>query len=442
MQNLGYNIHDFCPDVKQNISPLLRSDFGIEDFVAGAHRVDDFALSLEDAALSNQLGLLAPLADRADTGTESFAMAAESYLGESNAIGIMADNVIDNINKRFATAVEISKMGVEGFDAFAYGAEDFVENVKYFFKMIAAAFKKLIQTVTNFCKMVINWVRGQVAKTQTKYYEENKNKINEMTDESKGKLIKVRIPVSDTKSICESFWGPLKKYNETITKTISSAIIDNDYDNSMKGASGSYVVDDSPNWVNLKFKSKKGNVGITAKTKPSEFASYLVFGENKKKEMRPAAFLKAVNVESFLSETALKTMNAFNKEGNELIKDFNKVLKELNNLSKEMFNDAKEKAWNDNNMDADKRADRNNSEYKSKVKEEKKNLKARRKVMRDVSLLRNVGGKLTGILLSTYSNLLTVRSYCVTAIKAYGANSERQKEKDKQRKERRDLLGM
>lgn len=427
---------------KQNISPLLRSDFGIEDFVAGAHRVDDFALSLEDVALSNQLGLLAPLADRADTGTESFAMAAESYLGESNAIGIMADNVIDNINKRFATAVEISKMGVEGFDAFAYGAEDFVENVKYFFKMIAAAFKKLIQTVTNFCKMVINWVRGQVAKTQTKYYEENKNKINEMTDESKGKLIKVRIPVSDTKSICESFWGPLNEYNKDITDALNNPSGVTFRVGTDGATNGGYT--GTPNYLykNLTFKSKKGNVAITAKTKPSELASYLVFGDNKKKEMRPAAFLKAVNVESFLSETALKTMNAFNKEGNELIKDFNKVLKELNNLSKEMFNDAKEASYNKNNMDADKRADRNKSEYKSEVKEAKKALKERRKVMRDISLLRNIGGKLTGILLSTYSNLLTVRSYCVTAIKAYGANSERQKEKDKKQKERRDLLGM
>ncbi len=292
-------------------------------FVAGAHRSDSFALSLEDIALSNQLGLLAPLADRSDTSTESFAMAAESYLGESNAIGIMADNVIDSINQRFATAVEISKMGVEGFDAFAYGAEDFFENVKNFFKMIAAAFKKLIQTVTNFCKMVINWVRGQVAKTQTKFYTDNKDKIKNMTDESKGKLVKVRVPNKEgPKAVANSFMKPIKDYNDSVDKHLNEALKINVFGEGVSGITRAKTytvinrVTNSTHEFNpdvyLEFDYKGKKINITSKTKPADVGAYLVFGDNKKKEMRTAAFIKGIGGEagiaSYLSEDALKVI--------------------------------------------------------------------------------------------------------------------------------------
>ena len=294
---------------KNTISPLLRADFGVEDFVSGAHK-NYGALSLEDVSLSNALGLLAPLADKADTSTESFAMSAEAYLGESQSIGIMADHVLAGINQRFATGVEISKMGVEGFDPFAYGMEGFGESVKNFFKMIAAAFKKLIQTVSNFIRSVMNFIRGQIAKTQTKYWTDNKDKIKNMTDESKGKLIKVRLPVSDTATICKSFWEPLKDYNDYTSFLISAA--NENYEKGTmrdknyfylgvaKGQQGTVKESKDQVFMNLKFKTKKGEVGISEKTKSSDVAEYLVFGENKKKEMRPAVFLKTVNIESFL----------------------------------------------------------------------------------------------------------------------------------------------
>ena len=348
-------------------------------------------------------------------------------------------------------------MGVEGFDAFAYGAEDFFENVKNFFKMIAAAFKKLIQTVTNFCKMVINWVRGQVVKTQTKFYTDNKDKIKNMTDESKGKLVKVRVPNKEgPKAVANSFMKPIKNYNDSVDKHLNEALKINVFGEGVSGITGAKTytginrVTNSTHEFNpdvyLEFDYKDKKINITSKTKPADVGAYLVFGDNKKKEMRPAAFIKGIGGEagiaSYLSEDALKIMNAFNKEGNELIKDFNKVLKQLNNISKEMLADEKEAAWDKNNMDADNKADRNKSEYKSAKKDAAKAFKERKRALRDISLIRNVGGKLTGILLSAYSNLLSARSYCVSAIKAYGSNSERQKEKDKKRAENKKLLGI
>lgn len=427
---------------KQNISPLLRSDFGIEDFVAGAHRVDDFALSLEDVALSNQLGLLAPLADRADTGTESFAMAAESYLGESNSINILADNVLSGINQRFATAVEISKMGVEGFDAFVYGMEGFTDKIKEFFKIIAAAFKKLILAVSNFIKNVTNFIRGQFAKSQTKVWNENKDDIDKMTDKTKGKLIKVRIPGHAIDEVIKSFLDPIENYNKWASELPQNTTGFAEATIGTTDAGG----DEFVAFAGLKtliFKTKKGNKSITEKTNPTELGRYLVFGDARKSEVHPAEFLTAIGgkagVQSFLSEDALKKMNAFNKEGQSLIKSFNQILKKLDTISKDIYKDEIEDARNTYNMDAEKKSDRKRSDFKKAKKESVKSAKARRKTLRTISFYRNIGSKLTGTLFTVYSSLLTIRSYCVTAIKAYGANSERQKKKDEKAAERKKI---
>lgn len=431
---------------KQNISPLLRSDFGIEDFVAGAHRVDSFALSLEDVALSNQLGLLAPLADRADTGTESFAMSAESYLGESNSINILADGVLSGINERFATGVAISKMGVEGFDAFAYGMEGFTDKIKDFFKMIAAAFKKLILAVSNFIKSVTNFIRGQIAKTQTKVWDENKDDIDKMTDKTKGKLIKVRIPESGhaIDEVIKSFLDPIENYNKWASELPqnTTGFAEATIGTSDAGGDGFAAF---AGMKTLVFKTKKGNKPITEKTNPTELGKYLVFGDARKSEVHPAEFLIAIGgkagVQSFLSEDALKKMNAFNKEGQSLIKSFNQILKKLDVISKDIYKDEIEDARDTYNMDAEKKSDRKRSDFKKAKNESIKSAKARRKTLRTISFYRNIGSKLTGTLFTVYSGLLTMRSYCVTAIKAYGANSERQKKKDEKAAERKKILG-
>lgn len=459
---------------KQTISPLLREDFGVEDFVTGAHRVNANALSLEDVALSNALGLLSAFADKADTSTESFAMSAEAYLGESEAIGIMADNVLAGINQRFATGVEISKMGVEGFDPFAYGMEGFGDKVKEFFKMIGAAFKKLIQTVSNFMRQVGNFIASTFAKTQSKYYDNNKGK---KWDSSKGDMIKVRKPdlKGGVPDLTRAFLNPVQAYTKQLDAFVSSNSMSFKDLSTTAGGSNAYLFSKeankkmadgtmsdtvygksfgginidmtgkTPKLVNmlaLTFKAGGKDVKFNEKMKASDVGQKLVFGENRSRETKAGEFLNSlgdVGLKGWLSADALQKMRDYNKIGQSLIKDFNKALNAINKYSNQIMADAKED-WNDKYDDKDKRksetaknAKKRNAEY----------LKGRRAVLREISLYRNIGGKLTGVLLSSYSSLLKVRSYCVTAIKAYNkGGTEKAKKREQEENKAKKNIGL
>lgn len=412
---------------KTAISSFLRDDFGVEDFVSGRALDNYNTISLEDVALSNALGLLSALSDRADTNTDTFAMAAESYLGESNSLGIIADSFIDKINSRFKTAVEISKMGVEGFNAFAYGMEDFGESVKGFFKAIGAAFKKMIQAVVNFMRQVANFIGSQFAKTQTKYYDRFTKDIKGKggPDASKGKTIKCRgIIITSAKDLTDSFIKPVQNYIKLVNN------IENDINNGVTGRinkltetshtelSGDGSIT-SEGYGDLTFKNKKGDsIRIDKVKKPSDIGQALVFGSNRVKEIKAGAFLKEnESAIELLSKPGLEGMKAYNKVGQDVIKNLNKALKSVDKASTELYKDFKA---NYNSMSKDEKEG-----FKEEKKEAKNELKARRKIMREISLMRNTSGKLTGILFSSYSSLLKARSYLASAVKNYGVKESK-----------------
>ena len=413
---------------KTAISSFLRDDFGVEDFVSGRALDNYNTISLEDVALSNALGLLSALSDRADTNTDTFAMAAESYLGESNSLGIIADSFIDKINSRFKTAVEISKMGVEGFNAFAYGMEDFGESVKGFFKAIGAAFKKMIQAVVNFMRQVANFIGSQFAKTQTKYYDRFTKDIKGKggPDASKGKTIKCRgIIITSAKDLTDSFIKPVQNYIKLVNN------IENDINNgdtvnldkltenaTIHGAKGKF---ESFGYSAFNFKNKKGvEIRLDKVRKPSEIGQALVFGDNRVKEIKAGAFLKENSgAIELLSKPGLEGMKAYNKVGQDVIKNLNKALKAVDKASKEIYKDAKYEYKTADKEDRDK----------EKLRGERDELKKRKKILTEISLMRNTSGKLTGILFSSYSSLLKARSYLASAVKNYGVKESKSAKK-------------
>ena len=138
---------------KNTISSVLASDFGIEDFEAGVVATRGNEDNLATFELSNKLGLLAPLADRADTEVVTFGSEAYSLLGEAKQLEQYATQQINAANQRFAIAAEIKKgYGVEGFDAFAFGCEGFGDKIKSAFAAVVAAIKKIIQSITNWIR--------------------------------------------------------------------------------------------------------------------------------------------------------------------------------------------------------------------------------------------------------------------------------------------------
>ena len=163
---------------KTVISSVLANDFGIEDFQNGTvmNRGSEDIASYD---LSNKLGLLASLADRADTEVVTFGSEAYDLLGEAKQLEQYATQQITAANQRFAIAAEIKKgYGVEGFDSFAFGCEGFKETITKAFTAVVAAIKKVIQSITNWIRQVMNWVGSQFAKGQAKLVEKYNGKLS------------------------------------------------------------------------------------------------------------------------------------------------------------------------------------------------------------------------------------------------------------------------
>ena len=161
---------------KNVISSVLANDYGIEDFQSGAIGHARGSESIKDYELSNKLGLLSSLADRNDTEVVTFGSEAYNLLGEAKQLEQYATQQIQDANNRFAIAAEIKKnYGVEGFDAFAFGCEGFGDKLKSAFTAIVAVIRKLIQSITNWIRQVMNWIGSQFAKGQAKLVEKYKS---------------------------------------------------------------------------------------------------------------------------------------------------------------------------------------------------------------------------------------------------------------------------
>lgn len=413
---------------KTVISSVLANDFGIEDFQNGAvmNRGSENIASYD---LSNKLGLLAPLADRADTDVVTFGSEAFSLLGEAKQLEQFATQQIANANNRFAIAAEIKKgYGVEGFDTFAFGCEGFTDTIKKAFTAVVAAIKKAIQSVTNWIRSVMNWVGSQFAKLQIKTYETYKNKIEEL--KKSNVTLKVARPLKDVgegrkpfAAVLAGIGANIKNFrlgNDAAIKSLTTAGSTPDYASIQNMKSSMNKSDGMTTYygkkldiIKLGSATKIANLGWWGIEKPV------------KVNMTLAKFIECVSF-GILSKDSLKVANESVKVGKILIKELNTTLKTANSLAGQLGKLGK-------SINAS--ADHDKAALKEANKGTKDEVKKARAAVAMISNNQRLGTLYAGILYGMFANYLKTRSYMNSLVKASAKGVKQpttQRGKDKQ----------
>ena len=391
---------------KTTISSVLANDFGIEDFQNGTVMNRGF----EDIAsydLSNKLGLLSPLADRADTEVVTFGSEAYSLLGEAKQLEQFAGQQIENINNRFAIAAEIKKgYGVEGFDAFAFGCEGFKETITKAFTAVVAAIKKVIQSITNWIRQVMNWVGSQFAKGQAKLVEKYKNtKFTDATVQIKA-IIPPK-PIASGESLIAGLNAGITLAGQQIAAMNKDALAAIELQDkglqkdTLKAATGDLKAGiKADHKVSTYFGEK---IDVIKLGSASKAANKIVFGTEKTAKVPVSALSylsKVGNWKVLLSKDDLKAAQSMVKDGKALIKILNESLKTADTLAKSMKVGGSEKK-----MSASDKA-------------LNKAVKAQRAAVQYINWNQRLGSLYAGILYGTFANYLKVRSYTAAAVKA------------------------
>ena len=391
---------------KTVISSVLANDFGIEDFQNGTvmNRGSEDIASYD---LSNKLGLLAPLADRADTEVVTFGSEAYSLLGEAKQLEQYATQQITAANQRFAIAAEIKKgYGVEGFDAFAFGCEGFKETITKAFTAVVAAIKKVIQSISNWIRQVMNWVGSQFAKGQAKLVEKYKNaKFTDATVQIKA-VIPPK-PIASGESLISGVNATITEVSQGIASMNKDALaaielqdkgLQND---TLKAATGDIASIKTKHKMVGTYYGKK--IDVLKLGSATKAANEIVFGTEKTAKVPVSALsylTKVGNWKVLLSKDDLKAAQSLVKDGKALIKILNESLKTADTLAKSMKVGGSEKKM----ADGDKALN--------------KAVKAQRAAVQYMNLNQRLGSLYAGILYGTFANYLKVRSYTAAAVKA------------------------
>ena len=406
---------------KNVISSVLANDFGIEDFQNGTvmNRGSEDIASYD---LSNKLGLLAPLADRNDTEVVTFGSEAYSLLGEAKQLEQYATQQINASNARFAIAAEIKKgYGVEGFDAFAFGCETFADTMKNAFAAIVAGIKKVIQSITNWIRQVMNWVGSQFAKGQQKVldkYKEAGNPTNSTV------TIKAILPGPDKRNMTNGK-GLIEHVNAD-TVELSKAIV------KLNNAASEYLIGTEKSAAGAQKAAaamkealntrinygSNGKVEITKLGSATAAVNKYVFGTEKPKKIEVGAvkYLEIIKPD-FCSKENLKTASDLVKDGKAAIKVLNETLKKADTLAKSM-----------KVLVPSKKKDATGNADAKKANEE---VKATRNAVKALSLSNRIGTYQAGMLYGTFAAYLKLRSYACAAMRAILSDTKKPKKDPK-----------
>lgn len=142
------------------------SDFSLEDLNIGFHAQRPGS-NLNFKPIKGFAQLVAPLFDPSDA-VEPFAMEAMNLLGQSDQFGLYATQGMESMRYELSLVKAIkTRYGIEGLDINKFAMENkFKDLAKKIGGAIVAGFKKLILAISNFIKSIMNFIGGQIAKTQ------------------------------------------------------------------------------------------------------------------------------------------------------------------------------------------------------------------------------------------------------------------------------------
>lgn len=428
---------------KTTISSVLCQNFGIEDFESGVVTHAHSQESINNYELANKLGLLSSLSDRSDNEIVTFGAEAYNLLGEANWLNQYATNKIEAINERFAIANEIKKnYGVEGFDPFAFGCEGFKDKIKSAFTAVVAVIKKIIQSITNWIRQVMNWIGSQFAKTQQKLVDKYKS----LKFVENGAMIKAILPISKIPSGEALFTGfnvatgiivkNMEKVNDhlqssmmnasTVTLTKATAktkgaqkdSVTGQYSKATYGVKGGLLaVKDFYKEGNNEIKSYYGKkINVVKIGSATKVANELVWGleEPKKIPVKVSLFLSKVEWKVILSKADLKCSENLVKDGKAIIKAMNSALKVADKLSKSLAGGFKQEEFKDGKYTRDKKG----AVVQKDLKLDNE-VKRTREQIRIMTANNRLASIMSGVLYGSFANYLKLRSYTASAIREY-----------------------
>ncbi len=378
----------------------LDPNFSVEDISHGLYGRAKTSVGSID--LVNKMGLLGCLNDIHNTDPTNFAIESTRLLGESDLLGNFVVQGLEEINHTYKTlAVIKDRYSVEGLDPYKFGAEAGIgEILKKAWNAIVVAFKKIVQSISNFVRSIANTIGSQLAKGQESIME----KYNDLDSSAKkgtgAKKVKVALPSGPGKFT--SLFTDIQSGIATITNTFTKINAEIEKDQNI--APGKKEVWESDTDLLGKIDLFKP-AGSKYKTLSSQgLVNLYIFGKEKvePKETDPSVVIKTVGI-AFLSKKQLEAANGLVKASKELIKTMNESIKAAIKASGEAAKIA----------------------GKEKDKTTQKMQQKNRKALRALSWERNWGGKFTGLVISGFSAFLRTRGYVAAAAKSIIAKANK-----------------
>lgn len=327
------------------------SSFGLEDLMTGIHRpVNNVSQDLQ--GLKSVEGFVNVVNDP-DNNPTSFAMEAFDELANSNKFALYAIHSLESLQYETAILQKVkTRYGVEGLNPYTFSVEagkndaqaSATKKKNIFARIWAAiveAFRRLIIAIGNFIRNAMNHIQSALMKRQTKFYNTNKDKIAANLKKYGNETIKAKKPKSNVyDNVVKKAPEVLAKLNREIKKATGINDALTDY--------VTQVVNGKVGILTQVFKSKslEGEKLVTeivniatfggAKSykykvsEPAKLARTIFYGEDKVKTstIKISELAKLIPFE-ILSDSAVKVMNDFVKNGRQTIGELNKALTTL-----------------------------------------------------------------------------------------------------------------
>ena len=368
-----------------NIDQIINSDISLESLIDGSvNKLKDKKQSINDFkfVLKTNDSFKNSIVDKDCKDHLPFAIESMMLYGEAEQFGTFATESLHSMNNEYQLMVSIAnKYGIENFNPYKFGLEedkkdDKNKNVnavggakraslmKRIWAAIVTAFQRLIASIGNFMRSIMNWFASNGVKKMTKFYEENKEKlakVNGVKNVEALKTKKFKIPVRNVFGILKSLTVSVDAMTkvsssfDNVTNELSSLIKRlegneiketsklKDFFRKLKGykkpeESLKAIMDPMINAVTFnseKVKEYLVSDGNLTMKDPSGVASILFYGSTKPEMSNDInQFIKNVPF-GILSEKAVGDVKNFVNNGKKATNALNESFKSIRNMARQ-----------------------------------------------------------------------------------------------------------
>lgn len=343
---------------------FITPDFSVEDVFLGI-RAKNTKTGVAQSIIATE-GLhdfITCITDRDNEDSTSYSIEAMNLYNDSIIIGDYASKAIESLTSDIKLVAAVKqRYGIEKLNPYTFSLEDEgapatkkKNIIKTIFSAIATVFKKLIMTVGNWIRALMNSIKAGLLKRSIQFYETHAKEIPNLLKQYKTEKIKAAVPTkkftgfSNDKTINTDKINSITEKLESLQSNLATYV---DKISAASNIKNKHLAWFSANWpfsklasANNIFKSlskdlasalslgnpdalaflQKGNTA-TKISSPAKVASIIVFGSEKVKttETTIEAFTKMVPL-STMSQDSANAVKSFVKEGEKTAKKLQKA---------------------------------------------------------------------------------------------------------------------